>query len=139
MGCCGYGSKGKLIISMTRLKHLKQKGSNILFVAQKLCSQNNGFFLGTKTSGFDCIVIPGASKTGGSEVIATKQCGRSKGIVTAQGGASATVCSKQIIYTICPEILWTIYKYMSICYIHFLIVYNLVSKNPTFSPFISDG
>ena len=23
MGCCGYGSKGKLIISMTRLKHLK--------------------------------------------------------------------------------------------------------------------
>ena len=54
----------------------------------------SGVFLGTKTSGFDCIVIPGASKTGGSEVIATKQCGRSKGIVTAQGGASATVCSK---------------------------------------------
>ena len=47
-----------------------------------------------KTTGFDCIVIPGAEKQAdGAAVSATKQCGRSKGLVTADDGANATVCS----------------------------------------------
>ena len=52
--------------------------------------------LGTATMGYDCIVIPGAVKaTAASAVVtATKQCGRSKGLITADGGNAATVCSK---------------------------------------------
>jgi len=50
---------------------------------------------GMKTTGYDCIVIPGAEKQAdGAAVAATKQCGRTKGLVTADDGANATVCSK---------------------------------------------
>ena len=50
-----------------------------------------------KTTGYDCIVIPGAEKQAdGAAVAATKQCGRTKGLVTADDGANATVCSKLI-------------------------------------------
>ena len=50
-----------------------------------------------KTTGYDCIVIPGAEKQAdGAAVAATKQCGRTKGLVTADDGANATVCSKTI-------------------------------------------
>ena len=53
--------------------------------------------LGMKTTGFDCIVIPGAEKQAdGAAVAATKQCGRTKGLVTADDGANATVCSEFI-------------------------------------------
>ena len=51
-----------------------------------------------KTTGYDCIVIPGAEKQAdGAAVAATKQCGRTKGLVTADDGANATVCSKLIL------------------------------------------
>ena len=47
------------------------------------------------TNGFDCIVIPGAEKqTDGAMIKGTKQCGRSKGLVTADDGANKTVCSE---------------------------------------------
>ena len=50
--------------------------------------------LGKKTTGFDCVVIPGAEKTDGTAIKGTKQCGRTKGLVTQDDGTSQTVCSR---------------------------------------------
>ncbi|XP_059087694.1 uncharacterized protein LOC131884073 isoform X2 [Tigriopus californicus] len=52
---------------------------------------------GTKTAGFDCVMIPSASKMAVSKVIlpAAAFCGRSKGLVSVGGGNSATVCSRK--------------------------------------------
>ena len=62
-----------------------------------------------KTTGFDCIVIPGAEKQAdGAAVSATKQCGRSKGLVTADDGANATVCSAYDFYSIVLVIAYKI-------------------------------
>ena len=49
---------------------------------------------GAGTGGFDCVMIPSASKQMTSNVIlaANAICGRSMGLVSAGGGASATVC-----------------------------------------------
>ena len=51
--------------------------------------------IGTKTNGYDCIVIPQPSKAASpyTEVAASKMCGRSKGVFTAAATAT-TVCCK---------------------------------------------
>ena len=59
-----------------------------------MCTVYIRYFLASKTNGFDCIVIPGASKTAGTDLAFDKQCGRSKGLITADGGSGKTVCSK---------------------------------------------
>ena len=53
-------------------------------------------YLGTVTSGFDCIVIPGAEKQAdGVAVTGTKICGRDVGLVTGDAtDTNATVCSE---------------------------------------------
>ena len=58
------------------------------------CTVYIRYFSASKTNGFDCIVIPGASKTAGTDLAFDKQCGRSKGLITADGGSGKTVCSK---------------------------------------------
>ena len=58
------------------------------------CAVYIRYFSASKTNGFDCIVIPGASKTAGTDLAFDKQCGRSKGLITADGGSGKTVCSK---------------------------------------------
>ena len=55
------------------------------------------------TNGYDCVVIPGALKSSaGAEQGRDKICGRSKGLVTAEGAdqAAATICSRQCPFTI---------------------------------------
>jgi hypothetical protein len=50
---------------------------------------------GKKTSGFDCLMIPGAVKaTTNSIAVAVTQCGGLGGLVTATGTASVTICCK---------------------------------------------
>lgn len=64
--------------------------------------------IGKKTNGYDCLVIPGAEKAAdGIAAKGTKQCGRSKGVFTVDGGTHGTVCSKYscfISYTIYVQI-----------------------------------
>ena len=54
------------------------------------------------SSGFDCLAIPGAEKTGG-DFIGDAQCGQKAGLVTV-GGNNAniekTVCSKALPFSI---------------------------------------
>ena len=52
---------------------------------------------GTKTSGYDCLMIPGASKATGGAAPAT-QCGGGGGLVTATGTTLKTVCCKFIFH-----------------------------------------
>ena len=52
---------------------------------------------GTKTDvGYDCVVIPGASKVTApvNQITPNAICGRSNGLVTAKGKINKTVCSK---------------------------------------------
>ena len=53
--------------------------------------------LGMATKGYDCIQIPGAEKADGTPVLATRQCGRTNLPLTANDGASTTVCSKYTV------------------------------------------
>ena len=52
------------------------------------------------TAGYDCIMIPGASKaTGTNQMVPAAQCGGFQGLVTAKATSattSKTVCSKYI-------------------------------------------
>ena len=49
---------------------------------------------GKKTTGYDCIVIPGAAKTGGALIPNNAFCG-GYGLVTANAGTtSKTICSE---------------------------------------------
>lgn len=53
---------------------------------------------GTKTSGYDCLIIPGAEKDTNGAVKADQFCGRSQGLVTASmmtGMPGVTVCSRR--------------------------------------------
>ena len=54
------------------------------------------------TNGYDCVVIPGALKSSaGAMQGRDKICGRSRGLVTAEGAESAaTICSRQCPFTI---------------------------------------
>ena len=65
------------------------------------------------TNGYDCVVIPGALKSSaGAEQGRDKICGRSKGLVTAEGAESAaTICSRQCPFTI--QFLSDSYEFVS--------------------------
>ena len=54
------------------------------------------------TAGYDCVLIPGALQSATGNVQGKdKICGRSAGLVTANGGAaSKTVCSKRCPFAI---------------------------------------
>ncbi len=43
-------------------------------------------------SGFDCVIVAGASKTGGTSLPGDEFCGR-MGLATANNAAANTVCS----------------------------------------------
>jgi hypothetical protein len=49
---------------------------------------------GTKTSGYDCLMIPGAAKKADSAPVPPTQCGGLGGLVTASGTTPATICSR---------------------------------------------
>ncbi len=49
---------------------------------------------GMANMGFDCVVIPGASNFLNKLPVPNSICGQGKGLVTAIGGDSKTVCSK---------------------------------------------
>ena len=50
---------------------------------------------GMQTSGYDCVLIPGALKATNTAIVGTENiCGRSAGLVTVNGMTSTTVCSK---------------------------------------------
>jgi hypothetical protein len=50
---------------------------------------------GTSPTGYDCVHIPGAVKTGTIGTVKDSNiCGRSNGLVTAAGTTAATVCSE---------------------------------------------
>lgn len=56
---------------------------------------------GTLTSGYDFVVIPGATKKSDNAVVGSQICGRSKGLITvAAGTTAASVCSKSIPFNI---------------------------------------
>ncbi len=49
----------------------------------------------TKSTGYDCVMIPGATKASNKSPVPNSICGNGKGLVTlAAGTTSATVCSK---------------------------------------------
>jgi hypothetical protein len=51
--------------------------------------------LGTKTTGYDCVMIPGASKASNKAPVPNSICGNGKGLVTTVIGMTpATVCSE---------------------------------------------
>ena len=52
-----------------------------------------------KTTGYDCVLIPGALKATTSIAGEENICGRSAGLVTANGMTSTTVCSEYNIVT----------------------------------------
>ena len=48
-----------------------------------------------QTSGYDCVLIPGALKATNTAIVGTENiCGRSAGLVTVNGATSTTVCSE---------------------------------------------
>jgi len=50
---------------------------------------------GMQTTGYDCVLIPGALKATNTAIVGTENiCGRSAGLVTVNGMTSTTVCSK---------------------------------------------
>ena len=51
--------------------------------------------LGVMTSGYDCVMIPGATKAADKAPVPNSICGQGKGLVTVVAGmTTATVCSK---------------------------------------------
>ena len=96
-----------------------------------------------KTTGYDCIVIPGAEKQAdGAAVAATKQCGRSKGLVTADDGANATVCSELIFLVLFLKINNQIFKKYKFLYDvdSFHVTFSTLGKSTPFNlQFLSDG
>lgn len=56
---------------------------------------------GVATTGFDCVVIPGAHKKTDGLVVGSQICGADKGLNTAAAGmTSASVCTKQLPFMI---------------------------------------
>eukprot|EP00096_Caligus_rogercresseyi_P007893 TRINITY_DN26032_c0_g1_i1.p1 TRINITY_DN26032_c0_g1~~TRINITY_DN26032_c0_g1_i1.p1 ORF type:complete len:403 (+),score=38.83 TRINITY_DN26032_c0_g1_i1:23-1210(+) len=55
---------------------------------------------GKKTSGYDCVIIPGAEKKTGKVVNSNAICGRSVGLVDMTMGAAATVCSRSMPFSL---------------------------------------
>ncbi len=52
---------------------------------------------GLATSGYDCVMIPGASKASNYNPVPNSICGNGNGLVTTViGNTSATVCSKLV-------------------------------------------
>jgi hypothetical protein len=49
---------------------------------------------GTLTSGYDCVMIPGATKAADKVPVPNSICGQGKGLVTVTKGTTVTVCSK---------------------------------------------
>ena len=96
-----------------------------------------------KTTGYDCIVIPGAEKQAdGAAVAATKQCGRSKGLVTADDGANATVCSEFIFLFYFSRLTsnsYEVYKLKIDLECFHTTFWNLGKSTPFNLQFLSDG
>ena len=46
------------------------------------------------TAGYDCLILPGATKAAGDGVLPPKICGSQMGLVTAAGTTQKTVCCK---------------------------------------------
>ena len=56
--------------------------------------------LGTKTSGYDCVMIPGATKAADKAPVPNSICGQGKGLVTLSSGmVTATVCSELFFFS----------------------------------------
>ncbi|XP_071749656.1 uncharacterized protein [Lepeophtheirus salmonis] len=55
---------------------------------------------GMKTSGYDCVIIPGAEKKTGKLANSNAFCGRSKGLVDMTMGDAKTVCSRALPFSI---------------------------------------
>ena len=71
---------------------------------------------GTKTTGYDCLTLPGAVKDTdmAAPIPNNRFCGRSKGLGDMDGGEPATICSEfKIIYT--PKIILVEVGKLSFC------------------------
>jgi len=53
-----------------------------------------------QTEAYDCLMIPGASIATNGKAAIVSQCGQGKGLITADDGASVTVCSKSYPFRI---------------------------------------
>ena len=51
---------------------------------------------GTDKFGFDCIEIPGATKSNGGNRVPSKVCGHDAGLATADATTEKTLCSKYL-------------------------------------------
>ncbi len=72
--------------------------STILVKDSVCCGYGNN---GIGTGGFDCAIIVGASKTGGTSLPGSEFCGR-MGLATANNAAANTVCSESIFFLCVP-------------------------------------
>ncbi len=83
-----------MIFNIT-IKYITFKNMISLFVQQGsvCCGYGN---LGVAISGYDCVMIPGASKVQApiGTPVPNSICGNGAGLVTASGTTSTTVCSK---------------------------------------------
>ena len=70
----------------------------IFFQDKDCCAYGSKGLLTVPTGGGDCIMIPGAQKTDGTN-LPVSQCGNGLGLITATDTGSKTVCSKFDIET----------------------------------------
>ena len=67
------------------------KGQEFLDHQTNCCGYGNA---GVGQNGYDCVMIPGATKFTGKTQRPVSICGRSYGLVTVTGTAPRTVCSE---------------------------------------------
>ena len=83
---------------------------------------------GLGTNGYDCVVIPGALKSSEGAIQGRdKLCGRSKGLVTADMEAAATICSRQCPFSI--QFLSDNYEFVSTVILKLISEVILMSLN----------